>query len=191
MTRVRILQRLNWQKKAAKETDDDNSWHHNESPLVFLPAAALSPVSHEEAVKQTDSEGDDESDVETVIYRPNSPDKEPFRPSGFTGEMPRFYPLANEMATLPPPSSALGVLFPGDPVEQVRAQVAQVRLELAKKEEELASAKKSLVEEKEKAKKAKRAKNRAVARVRELEEERQQRAVEQAAVTKEEKWWYW
>jgi hypothetical protein len=103
---------------------------------MFVPASSLESISEEavksEADEDDDHDEDDVSDANTVIHQPQSPEPRPFAPLGFTGEIPRYYTLTNEMATLALPSSALGVLFPGDQVEQLRAQVAQVCLELAK-----------------------------------------------------------
>jgi hypothetical protein len=158
--RVRPLRRWSWQKKpSVTSNESDDEWHHSEGPLIFITGSDL-PAVIETPLKQPTSEGeegDDEdgsiSDAETVIHRPEAL---PFTPTGFTGEMPRFYALANEMVALPPPPSVLGVLIPGDQAEQLRAQVALARLELVEREEELARMKARVVREEEARKKVER-----------------------------------
>lgn len=141
--RVVPLRRFSWQKTQVTEPDaEDGEWRHREGPLVLIPGD-LPSVIEDQGAYEPDS--DDES-IATVIHRPASSQYLPSGQIGYTGSLPRYYPIALKMATLPPPSPALGVLFPGEPVEQIQAQLAQVHLELVKKEEELSKTKKQLVE---------------------------------------------
>lgn len=183
--RVRPLRRWSWQKKVAETAEDvDDEWHHREGPLAFVDVETLTSVTEEGSVMHAEGEDEDvdgDSDAETVIYRPTSPTTPPLSPRGYTGEIPRYYALVNEMGGLPAPSSALVVLFPGDQAKQLRAQVAQVRLELAKKEEELHKTKEERDQALRKAEKAE-AENRAL---------RRRGVVTRTETTVEEKWWNW
>ncbi|ETN42904.1 uncharacterized protein HMPREF1541_02062 [Cyphellophora europaea CBS 101466] len=113
----------------------------------------------------------------------------PATPHGFTGVMPRFYPLAAGLATLPPTPSTLVVLFPGDEKEQLRARIVLASQELADKEEELAKEKKQAAEAKASAAKEMEKLRR---KLKEAEENNRQLRERVATMTKDgekEKWW--